>query len=73
MSHPEHFEAVFQVGFDDPQALAELWTRAGRLRAASHHARMFTPEDLRDLRLVWLTIEKGLVALTPDCEIDPWG
>jgi hypothetical protein len=33
---------------------------AARLRAASHHARAFTPEDLRDLRVTWRTIEAGL-------------
>ena len=73
MGHPEHFEAVFEAGFDDPQALAELMRRAGRLRAASHHGREFTPEDLRDLRVTWLTIESGLLAFTPDYEVESWG
>lgn len=72
MSHPEHFEAVFEAGFDDPQALAALMKRAGRLRAASHHPHKFTLEDLRDLRLTWRTIESGLLALTPDCEVEAW-
>ena len=47
MSYPEHFEAVFEVGFDDPQSLAELLMRAGGLRAASHHARTLSLKDLR--------------------------
>ena len=73
MSYPEHFEAVFEVGFDDPQSLAELLMRAGGLRAASHHARTLSLKDLRNLRLIWRTIERGLVAFTPDYEIEPCG
>lgn len=72
MSHPEHFEAVFEAGFDDPKALAELMKQAGRLRAASHHPHKFTLEDLRDLRLTWRTIESGLLAFTPDYEVASW-
>jgi hypothetical protein len=70
MSHPEHFEAIFEAGFDDPTAVFDLLVQAGRLRAASHHARVFTPEDLKDLRLTWRQIETGLLALTPDFEVD---
>jgi hypothetical protein len=70
MSHPEHFEAIFEAGFDDPAAVYELLQAAGALRAASHHARAFTPQDLKDLRLAWKQIEAGLVALTPDFELD---
>jgi hypothetical protein len=72
MSHPEHFEAIFEAGFDDPQALAMLLEDAGRLRAASHHARAFTPKDLRDLRVTWRTIEAGLLAFTADFEVEAW-
>lgn len=72
MSHSEHFEAVFEAGFDNPAALATLLNDAGRLRAASHHARTFTPEDLRDLRVTWRTIETGLLAFTGDYELEPW-
>jgi hypothetical protein len=72
MSHPDHFEAVFEAGFDDPAALAELMKQAGRLRAASHHPHKFTLEDLRDLRLTWRTIESGLLAFTPDFEVEAW-
>lgn len=71
MSHPEHFQAIFEAGFDDPTAVFDLLKQAGQLRAASHHARMFTPDDLKDLRLVWRQIETGLLALTPDFE-DDW-
>ena len=70
MSHPEHFAAVFESGFDDPASVFDLLKQAGELRAASHHARLFTPEDLRDLRLTWRQIETGLLALTPDVELE---
>lgn len=42
------------------------------LRAASHHARDFTADDLRDLRVVWRTLEAGLLALTEDIDFDGW-
>lgn len=71
MSHPEHFEAIFEAGFDDPAAVFELLTAAGSLRAASHHPnRGFSPDDLKSLRLTWRQIETGLVALTPDFEVE---
>lgn len=72
MSHPEHFAAVFEAGFDDPSTLASLLTDAGRLRAASHHARNFSAADLRDLRVTWRTIESGLLAFTSDVEVESW-
>jgi hypothetical protein len=71
MMHPEHFEAVFALGFDDPDDIRQLIDKARDLRARSHHAaRPFTPEDLRDLRLVWNAIIKALTALTPEFEIE---
>lgn len=70
MSHPDHFEAIFEAGFDDPGAVFDLLRQAGQLRAASHHARLFTPDDLKDLRLTWRQIETGLLALTPDYEVE---
>lgn len=72
MSYPEHFEAVFELGFDDSVALAELIEKAGKLRAALLHYHPFTEEDLRDLRLIWRTIEAGLHALTADYDIESW-
>jgi hypothetical protein len=70
MSYPQHFEAIFEAGFDCPQALYDLLLRAGKLRAASHHANPnFSAEDLRDLRTVWRTIEMGLLALLPDHDV----
>ena len=72
MSHPEHFEAVFEAGFDDPDALTALLNAAGRLRAASHHARTFTQEDLRDVRLTWRTVETGLLAFASDYGPEAW-
>jgi hypothetical protein len=73
MSHPEHFAAIFEAGFDDPTLVFDLLKQAGELRAASHHARLFTPDDLRDLRLTWRQIETGLLALTPDVEVEWYG
>lgn len=72
MSHQEHFEAVFEAGFDDPAALAELITKAGNLRATLLHYHPFAQEDLRDLRLIWRTIETGMLALTADYDIESW-
>lgn len=69
MGHPDHFATVFEAGFDDPAVLVDLLKQAGRLRAASHHGRAFTQEDLRDLRLTWRTIEAGLIAFTDDYEV----
>ena len=63
IAHSEHFADVFRTGFDDAGEAFELLSKAGRLRAASHHAGAFTPDDLRDLRLTWRTIELGLIAL----------
>lgn len=70
MSYPEHFEAVFGAGFDDRAALAALINKAGSLRSKFAHSNPFTPEDLRDLRLIWLTIETGLLALTDDYDFE---
>lgn len=70
MSHPEHFEAVFESGFDDISDLATLIKKAGQLRAAPQHFHPFTPEALRDLRLIWRTIETGLLALTADYDFE---
>jgi hypothetical protein len=70
MSHPEHFEAVFAAGFDDPNELVKVLEEARRLRAASHHGRAFTAEDLRDLRIAWRTIETGLISLMPGHSFD---
>lgn len=70
MSFPEHFETVFEAGFDDLTALADLIKKAGNLRAALQHFHPFAPEDLRDLRLIWRTIETGLLALTDDYEFE---
>lgn len=72
MSYPEHFEAVFDAGFDDRAAMAALIKKASNLRATLLHCRPFTQEDSRDLRLVWRTIEKGLLALTADYDIESW-
>ncbi|RWQ30207.1 MAG: hypothetical protein EOS21_32465 [Mesorhizobium sp.] len=72
MSNPEHFTTIFEAGFDDPQALLTLMNNAGRLRAASHHGGQFTPDDLRELRITWRTIETGLLAFTEDYEVESW-
>ena len=70
ISHPEHFDAVFQAGFDDPQESYDLLAKAGTLRARSHHPHKFNLEDLRDLRLTWRSIETGLIALEGDYTFD---
>lgn len=70
MSHPDHFSAVFEAGFERPDELYEIMVKAGKLRAASHHHQPFTTDDLRNLRLVWRTIETGLLALTGDYVVE---
>lgn len=65
MTHDEHFSAVFSAGFDDDEELARLLKQAGDLRACSHHARDFALEDLRELRIVWNVLVKGLATLIP--------
>lgn len=72
MIDPEHFEAIFSDAFDTPDIVATLINDAGRLRARSHHPHpeSFTPDDLRDLRVVWRTIEAGLLALMADYDFD---
>jgi hypothetical protein len=67
MTDPEHFSLVFVAGFEDPQEIATLIDRAGNLRAACHHGRAFSEEDLRELRVTWRTLETGLAFL-----IDPY-
>lgn len=62
----EHFATVFHVAFADPDTAYNLLKRAGDLRAASHHAREFKSEDLRDLRVVWRSIDIALAALDAD-------
>ncbi len=52
--------------------LAVLIEKAGKLRAVLHHFHPFSPEDLRDLRLIWRTIESGLLALTADYDMGSW-
>lgn len=69
MVHPEHFDDVFQVAFADPEVLANLLKAAGDLRAASHHGRPFTQEDLRSLRLTWRTLEVGLAVLVDEYDL----
>lgn len=70
MVDPDHFEAVFSAGFDDPIHLASLLTRAGDLRSALAHHHPFSPSDLRDLRTTWTLIETGLLAITADYDFD---
>lgn len=67
MTNPEHFSRVFSSGFDNPQELSALIDRAGQLRAASHHGRAFSADDLRVLRVTWRTLQTGLEHL-----IDPY-
>lgn len=57
MRHPQHHSDVFSIAFEDSGSLALLIDDAGRQHARSHHAGDFSPDDLRDLRVVWCTIE----------------
>lgn len=74
MIHPEHFEAGFKLGFPDPDALKRLIEAARRLRGDSHHPSedpaRFTAQDLYELRVTWIAIEEGLIALQPDHDFD---
>ena len=63
-------EYICYVDGDDRVSSEMLSFVAGKLRAASHHAHLFTPEDLKALRLTWNQIETGLIALTPDFELE---
>lgn len=72
MIYPAHFESVFEVGFNDPTELAVDIKKAGKLRAALQHFHPFTAEDLLEMRLIWRTIETGLLALTDDYDFDNW-
>jgi hypothetical protein len=72
MSNPNHFESIFEAGFDDPAAVTELMDDARRLRARSHDARDITADDLLALSLTWRTIERGLSACVGDYQIDGW-
>jgi hypothetical protein len=70
MVHPEHFTTIFSLAFEDEATIEDLVGSAGRLRAASHHPHEFTPADLRDLRVTWNGILKGLRRLEPGQELD---
>lgn len=70
MSHPRHFKEVFSKGFESPETIESLISRVRALRKRSHHARTFTPENLRELTIVWRTIETGLIMLIDDVVCD---
>ncbi|HVY89964.1 MAG TPA: hypothetical protein VG942_13930 [Hyphomonadaceae bacterium] len=70
MVHPEHFTAIFSLAFEDKATIEDLVGSARRLRATSHHPHEFTPADLRDLRVTWNGILKGLRRLEPGQELD---
>jgi hypothetical protein len=70
MVHPEHFTMIFSLAFEDEATIEDLVGSAGRLRAASHHPHEFTSADLRDLRVTWNGILKGLRRLEPGQELD---
>lgn len=64
--HPEHFNDIFAEAFDSPESIKSLLERARQLRASASHARLFTPEDMVELALVWRTITVGLSKLSDD-------
>ena len=69
MTHEEHFEVAFARGFEELDDLRRLLEAARNLRARSHHPHEFTAEDMRDLRVTWRMIERGLLALSDDYEL----
>ncbi|CAH2606066.1 conserved protein of unknown function (plasmid) [Rhodovastum atsumiense] len=70
MAHPEHFDAIFAIAFEDIPVLTDLMEKARRLRAASHHpGHEFTAADLRDLRVTWNAIKRGLCLLEGSHEV----
>lgn len=71
LAHPEHHAAIFHIAFENPEIAAQLMQRARIKRAASYHpGKIFSNEDLRELRLVWREIEVAMLALTPATTID---
>lgn len=72
MTFPAHFEAVFEAGFDDCEVLGSLIDAARTLRAMLMHGHEFTLEHVRQLKVVWKTLEKGIL-LVPDYEIEYCG
>ncbi|WP_159997768.1 hypothetical protein [Roseomonas sp. 18066] len=69
MSHPQHHGDVFGAGFENAEDLVVLIDKARTLRAAVGHVRSFTPQNLFDLRLVFTTLEEGLIDALPDFEL----
>lgn len=69
MAHPSHFEAIFALGFEDPQFLAKVVDRIRAHRVATVHAHEFTPDHYRDLRVNIRLLERGLIACDPGIEI----
>ncbi len=71
MGHPDHHADIFAAGFENTEALAELMARARSLRAIIGHVNAFTPQNLLDLRLVFTTLEGGLIDSMPGFEFAP--
>jgi hypothetical protein len=71
MCNEEHFDAVFQMGFDDIETLKNLLALARKHRGSAIHGREFSPQDLKELRVAFRQLEIGLAALDfPDDEDD---
>jgi hypothetical protein len=70
MCDPEHFQTVFSEGFDDASELGRLLGVARSMRAKTAHGRPFTEEELRELRVTWRSLEKGMIALSDRFVID---
>lgn len=77
--HPEHFEAVFSVGFDDVEVLRGVLVAVKQDRARALHFNAFTADHLAAVRTSCKVLETGLMELLhpfglgdDDAEDDEW-
>lgn len=70
MCHEEHFNFVFFRGFDSVIVLWDLLKKAGDLRAISHHAKPFSQENLRELRVTWRILESGFLKMENELVVE---
>jgi hypothetical protein len=63
MCDPEHFEAVFSLGFDDVEVLRTVLNAVREDRARALHFRTFTSDHLAAFRASCKVLEAGLIEL----------
>lgn len=63
MCDPEHFEAVFSLGFDDVEVLRKVLNAVREDRARALHFRTFTSDHLAAFRTSCKVLEAGLMEL----------